>query len=141
MFEVSREIEFSYGHRLRDYSGKCRLAHGHNGRVIITLAAELNPLGMVVDFSEIDASLKSWIDQTLDHRMILREDDPLAEVLRAEGEPVVTLKDNPTAEVIAKLIFDYAASQGLPVQAVTLYETSKAWARYPGRPPGGNDAG
>ncbi len=46
---------------------------------------------------------------------------------------MVALKDNPTAEVIAKLIFDYATSQGLPVQEVTLYETSKAAARYPAR--------
>lgn len=137
MYEVSREIEFSYGHRLRDYPGKCRLTHGHNGRVIITLAAELNLIGMVMDFSEIDSILKSWIDHTLDHRMILREDDPLADFLRKEGEPVVTLKDNPTAEVIARLIFDYATSQGLRVQEVTLYETSKASARYPGRPQGG----
>ena len=37
MFRVSQNIEFCYGHRLLNYSGKCRHLHGHNGRAVIVL--------------------------------------------------------------------------------------------------------
>src|SRR5437016_3871665 len=54
MFQVTREIRFCYGHRLLEYAGKCRHLHGHNGRAVISLAAtQLDPLGMVMDFSHI----------------------------------------------------------------------------------------
>ena len=54
MFQVTREIDFCYGHRLLNYEGKCKHLHGHNGRVVITLeASELDERGMVIDFSEI----------------------------------------------------------------------------------------
>ena len=63
MYRVAREIHFCYGHRLLNYEGKCRHLHGHNGRAVITLAAEkLDPIGMVVDFSHIKAVVSAWID-------------------------------------------------------------------------------
>ena len=34
------------------------------------------------DFTDIKQRMKSWIDSELDHRMILRRDDPLVEALR-----------------------------------------------------------
>ena len=36
MYRVTREIEFCYGHRLLNYSGKCRHPHGHNGKIEIS---------------------------------------------------------------------------------------------------------
>ena len=66
MFEVTRELRFCYGHRLLAYDGKCRYLHGHNGRALITLAtADLDRLGMVVDFSEIKRVVGGWIDSRL----------------------------------------------------------------------------
>ena len=54
MFRVTREIRFCYGHRLLNYDSKCRHLHGHNGRAVITLETpQLDPLGMVVDFTRI----------------------------------------------------------------------------------------
>ena len=48
MFQVTREIDFCYGHRLLNYEGKCKYLHGHNGRVVITIEAEkLDHRGMV----------------------------------------------------------------------------------------------
>ncbi|MCA9117572.1 MAG: 6-carboxytetrahydropterin synthase, partial [Planctomycetaceae bacterium] len=109
MFRVSQEIEFCYGHRLLNYSGKCRHLHGHNGRAVIVLEGEeLDERGMLVDFSEIKDSLRTWIDETLDHRMILCDRDPALPFLRELGEPVQVLPDNPTAEIIARLIFAQA---------------------------------
>jgi len=131
MFHVSREIDFCYGHRLLDYEGKCRHLHGHNGRVLVTFAADrLDPRGMVVDFGEIKRVLSHWIDDALDHRMILRRDDPAVPLLEQLGEPLVLMDANPTAENIARLIFDFAASRGFPVIEVRLWETPRCCAAY-----------
>jgi 6-pyruvoyltetrahydropterin/6-carboxytetrahydropterin synthase len=135
MFQVTREIRFCYGHRLLKYEGKCRHLHGHNGRAVVTLQAErLDDLGMVVDFSTLKRVVGHWIDANLDHRMILHKDDPILPHLKKEGEPVFLLDVNPTAENIAKLIYDFVAAQGFPVVEVKLWETDDSFAVYrPGR--------
>lgn len=131
MFQVTRELRFCYGHRLLNYDGKCRHLHGHNGRAVITLEAErLDVLGMVVDFSAIKRVVNGWIDANLDHRMILHKDDPVLPTLRQQGEPFFLMDVNPTAENIAKLIFDYTLAQGFPVVEVTLWETADSFATY-----------
>ena len=131
MYRVTREISFCYGHRLLEYDGKCKHLHGHNGRAVITLSGDrLDALGMVVDFSLLKRVVGGWIDETLDHRMILRRDDPILPALLAAGEPVHVIDANPTAETIARLIFDYARSHGFPVTEVKLWETDSCYASY-----------
>ena len=131
MYQVTREIRFCYGHRLLNYDGKCRHLHGHNGRAVITLAApELDRLGMVLDFSDIKRVVQGWIDEALDHRMLLHRDDPVLPFLRQQGEPVFIMDVNPTAENIARLIYDFTAAQGFPVVEVQLWETDHCYASY-----------
>jgi 6-pyruvoyltetrahydropterin/6-carboxytetrahydropterin synthase len=133
MHRVAREIVFCYGHRLLQYDGKCRHLHGHNGRAVITLESDqLDNLGMVVDFARIKRSVAAWIDETLDHKMLLHKDDPVLPYLRQLGEPVHVLDVNPTAENIARLIYDFTASQGFPVVEVQLWETEHCYAVYRG---------
>jgi 6-pyruvoyltetrahydropterin/6-carboxytetrahydropterin synthase len=131
MFTVVREMSFSYGHRLLNYEGKCRHLHGHNGRLEIHLRADsLDARGMVMDFSEIKKKVAEWIDRELDHKMLLCREDPVLPYLRQIGEPVVVMDSNPTAENIARFIFEYAEKQGLPVQMVKLWETANSSATY-----------
>jgi len=131
MFRVTQEIDFCYGHRLLNYDGKCKHLHGHNGRAIIVLEAEsLDHRGMLVDFSDIKKQVAGWIDANLDHRMILSASDPAIPFLQEQGEPLFIIEPNPTAENIAKLIYDFAASQKLPVAEVSLWETFKSHATY-----------
>ncbi len=131
MFRVAREIEFCYGHRLLNYDGKCKYLHGHNGKAVIVLENEsLDDRGMLVDFSDIKKEVATWIDLNLDHRMILNKADPFAQYFLQQGEPVFLIDANPTAENIAKLIFDFAKSQKLPVLEVSLWETFKSYATY-----------
>ena len=133
MFRVTREIPFCYGHRLLNYDGKCRHLHGHNGRAVITLESpQLDRLGMVVDFSRIKVVMNAWIDATLDHKMLLHADDPVLPFLRQQGEPVYVMNVNPTAENIAKMIYEHARSQDLPVIEVRLWETENCYATYSG---------
>lgn len=137
MFRVTREIQFCYGHRLLNYEGKCRYLHGHNGTAVIAIESDsLDNRGMVLDFSDIKRVVSHWIDTNLDHRMILHRDDPAREMLEKLGEPLYLLDSNPTAENIAKLIFDYTHSQGFPIVEALLWETPNCFATY--RPSGGN---
>lgn len=130
-YRVTKEIQFCYGHRLMDYQGKCQHPHGHNARVEVELIADiLDKKGMVMDFSEIKAHLKNWIDGELDHRMILRRDDPLGEWLKSNKEPVYLLDENPTAESLAKLIYSYMKKSGYLVSCVRFWETPTSFATY-----------
>ena len=131
MFRVSREIDFCYGHRLLNYAGKCKYLHGHNGRAIITIESEkLDERGMVLDFSDIKNVVSAWIDEKLDHRMLLQRTDPAVPMLEKMGEPLFLLDENPTAENIAKLIYEFTASRGFPIVECQLWETPRCYATY-----------
>ncbi len=131
MYSVTKRLDFCYGHRLLDYDGVCKHPHGHNAIVELEIQTEaLDRRNMVADFTDIKRVMKGWIDRELDHRMILRHDDPLVASLKSLGEPVYTLDSNPTAERIARLLFDISHEQGLPVSRVTVWETPTSWATY-----------
>src|SRR5688500_19667652 len=85
MYLVTKRIDFCYGHRLLDYDGVCKHPHGHNALVEVDVRTDsLDKRNMVVDFSDIKRIVKGWIDRELDHKMILRHDDPLVKPLRSE---------------------------------------------------------
>ena len=131
MYSVTKRIEFCYGHRLLDYDGVCKHPHGHNALVEVDVRTDLlDQRNMVADFSDIKRLVKGWIDRELDHKMILRHDDPLVKPLEALGEPIYKLESNPTVERIAKLIYDKSREQGLEVQAVRVWETPSSFASY-----------
>jgi 6-pyruvoyltetrahydropterin/6-carboxytetrahydropterin synthase len=131
MYSVTKRIDFCYGHRLLDYGGICKHPHGHNAVAEVEVRTDaLDPRNMVVDFGDIKAVVKGWIDRELDHKMILRQDDPLVKALEGLGEPMYLLESNPTVERIARLIFEMSREQGLPVMRVTVWETPSSWATY-----------
>lgn len=131
MYSVTKRIDFCYGHRLLDHNGVCKHLHGHNAVAEIEITAgTLDARNMVTDFSDIKQRVKSWVDRELDHRMILCQDDPFVAVLQSMGEPVHVLDGNPTAERIARLIFEVARGEGLAVSKVTLWETPTSLATY-----------
>ena len=131
MFEIVKSISFCYGHRLLNYQGPCMHLHGHNARACIKLRSDtLDNLGMVTDFGDIKKNVKQWIDDNLDHTMLLAEGDPLVEILQRAGERFFLMPANPTAENIARLIFEYVETQGFPVVSVTLWETDTSYAEY-----------
>lgn len=133
MYRVSKSVAFCYGHRLLNYDGKCRHLHGHNARAVITLESDsLDECGMVKDFSEVKRLVWTWLDREIDHTMLLHEDDPILPLLQDAGERVKIMTENPTAEAIARKIFEYVAAEGFPVTDVTLWETETSYASYTG---------
>ena len=85
---------------------------------------------MVCDFGQIKRVVKEWIDREIDHKMVLRADDPLVGPLQQLGEPVYLVDRNPTVEHLAHLIFDFVKSQGFPVVNVRVWETPNSLATY-----------
>lgn len=123
MFEVTVESHFSSGHYLREYYGKCENPHGHNYRVLVTLAGnELEPNGLLLDFKILKDVLRPVVDY-LDHKMI------------NDLEPFTTV--NPSAENLAKYFFDETnerldeVTKGrVWVKSATIFETPTSQATY-----------
>ena len=123
MFEVTVEAHFSSGHFLREYHGKCENPHGHNYRVLVTLAGEeLESNGLLLDFKILKDILKPVVNY-LDHHMI-NELAPFDVV-------------NPSAENLAKYFFDETntrlkdvTSGRVRVKSSTIFETDTSQATY-----------
>ena len=130
-YRIGTEIEFAYGHRLLNYDGKCAHPHGHNARVEIELEGNnLDHADLLVDFTVLKHGLKDWVDEHVDHKMILCVRDPLVAVLREMNEPVFVMETNPTAETLAHLLYDVASQQGFPVSRVRFWESPTSRADY-----------
>ena len=131
MHAITKTIHFSYGHRLLDYDGKCRFLHGHNGLLEVDIESdELDRRGMVMDFTDVSRVIKGWLDEHIDHKMVLAKHDPLVATLSATGEPLYLIDDNPTAENLARHICQQAQVLGIAVNEVRLWETPSSYARY-----------
>ena len=130
-FQVTKKIEFCYGHRLINYEGKCKYLHGHNGIIEIDIdSSKLNKDSMVIDFNDIAQIAKSWINDNIDHKMILSKNDGIISTFKQNGEPMYIMDGNPTAENIAKHIFHSLYSLGLNIIELRLWETPNSRASY-----------
>jgi 6-pyruvoyltetrahydropterin/6-carboxytetrahydropterin synthase len=97
MYEVIVKTGFSAAHQLRCYDGKFENLHGHNWTAIVTVqASELDKMEMGVDFILLKEKVTTILSQ-LDYQNI-NEVPPFDE-------------KNPSAENIAKWVFDQLASE------------------------------
>jgi 6-pyruvoyltetrahydropterin/6-carboxytetrahydropterin synthase len=123
VFEVSKDFVFSAAHQIRLHGGKCERLHGHNWRVRVhAQASELNRIGMVVDFADLQ-KLVADIGARFDHQNV-NEVPPFDEL-------------NTTAELIARFFYTeanagLAASQGgrVRVSKVEVWENDGSLATY-----------
>jgi 6-pyruvoyltetrahydropterin/6-carboxytetrahydropterin synthase len=144
MFEVES------GHMLMKHPGRCRFPHGHSRRVEVVVAADsLDANDMVCDFKALKLAVAEFVDR-LDHAMAINSDDARAQALLGSGlqqRVVVLHKQDPTTEVLAKLIYEevvakigksfvakdgvvYELPAGLRVERVRVTETTSSWAEY-----------
>ena len=131
IYKLTKSFEFAYGHRLLNYDGKCRYLHGHNGVVEIDVeSSKLDNRGMVIDFNEIRDLIRRWVEDNMDHKMILCAKDPMVDLLRKFDQPLYLMEDNPTAENIARHIYYQAKNQKLSVTEVRVWETSTSCAGF-----------
>jgi 6-pyruvoyltetrahydropterin/6-carboxytetrahydropterin synthase len=105
---------YAMAHRLRaDPLSKCATPHGHNEIVTI----RVKPAGpfrfggsnMDAPFEAVKRRWRTWIDDHVDHALMLDEADPLVDYFRA-NEPerlsrVMTFPGDPTTEALAACFF------------------------------------
>ena len=122
MYEVSVDETFAAAHNLRGYKGKCENLHGHNYKVRVTLSGkEVDSVGLLYDFVHLKQVIQSVI-RSLDHKYL--NELPPFDVL------------NPSAENIARYIYDQAAKQlhqapnGAEVSSITVWESDVTAATY-----------
>ena len=137
MITVDRYHDISMGHRVVGHESKCRHLHGHNYRIhFVCSASELDPLGRVIDFSEIRDRLCMWLEEHWDHRMMIWSEDPLLpELQRLVPGDLCVVPFNPTAEQIAIHLVSVVGSEQLKGSGITLLEcrveeTRKCSAAY-----------
>lgn len=138
---ITQSFEFDSGHRILGHENKCKHLHGHRYRAEVTLTSpKLDSLGRIIDFGVVKEKIKTFIDDVLDHNMILHIQDPILDgrnnvAIFGDKQPVV-LNCNPTAENLAMFLFDVIAfifkGKEVNVVEVTLWETPncRATARH-----------
>lgn len=119
MFELEKQFYFEAGHVLKFHDGQCKDPHGHSYSMTIhvrsTNLMENGPkTNMVMDFSEISRIVKLMINEYFEHKWLNK-----------------TLQtDSPTAEFIAKWVYDYLSPSLPGLHAVTLQETASSRVIY-----------
>jgi len=122
---ITKKFEFEAGHALYGYDGKCKNIHGHSYKLWVTVIG--SPIedashvknGMVIDFGDIKAIYKNYLEPHLDHRYL------------NETLPYM----NTTAENMVYWIFQTMSQElpderGLRLEYVRLYETPTAFAEF-----------
>lgn len=135
MYTARIEVSFDAAHRLLGYPGKCASPHGHTFRAEVVVAApELDELGLTLDFRELKAHLREWVDAHWDHGFLAsNRDTQLIEALRAlPGCKLYLFRGvNPSAEAIARELFDEAHRRfGTAIARVRVWETPTQYAEY-----------
>ena len=109
------EFRFAASHRLPRYDGPCSRVHGHNYRFFVAVEGEVDPrTGMIADFGDIKAAVHERVLARVDHR-------DLNDVL-----------ENPTAENIARFIWESLAGQLPGLCEVRLFEIPDSCVTYRG---------
>jgi 6-pyruvoyltetrahydropterin/6-carboxytetrahydropterin synthase len=115
MYKISKQFAFSASHILEGLPDEhpCARLHGHNYVVTLHLRAKrLNETGFVIDYHDLDF-VKEYINLHIDHRH-------LNDVFGF----------NPSAENIAKHLFDLFKEKFPLLYAVEVSETPKTSAVY-----------
>lgn len=114
-YRIWKKFRFSASHQLAGLpeDHQCSRLHGHNYLIEVELSSDtLDETGFVLDFGALKA-IKLYIDDILDHRHLNDVFD-----------------FNPTAEMMAKRLFD-SWKPGYPlISAVRIQETETSWGEY-----------
>lgn len=122
MYELQVKAEFSAAHHIEGYPGDCARKHGHNfGVDVIARSQGLDSIGIAVDFKKLKGALREVIE-AWDHQDL----NSLPDFER----------DPPTAEVIARKIYDRLQAQFTGqvfwLHQVTVWENPRSAASYLG---------
>ncbi len=138
---VSKVFDFEMAHALWGYDGKCSNVHGHSYRLTVTVEGEVRQEtghpkdGMVVDFSDLKAVVKSQVVDVYDHALVINEQTPqeLVQMLQKHYAKVYLTPWQPTCE---NLLLEYVRRlqkhlpTGLKLCYAKLQETATSYAEW-----------
>lgn len=139
---ISRKCNFDSGHRVMNEAMKCFNIHGHTYLCEVEFAHEnMESIGYAIDFKEIKRVFLQWIDDILDHGMILNpQDEMLIQTTKAYDTKLWLMSlngkgvyCNPSVENITREVFlalDIMCTHlypnpdiGLKLWGIKIYET------------------
>src|SRR5947208_7889571 len=127
MFEVSIETHFCAAHALREYKGATEPTHGHNFKVIVSVAGDVvDRAGMLVDFLELKPIVDDEVGRL--HYCFLNEKVDEFRDVSAGGGGI-----SPSAENIARVLFQRIAKRlpsGVKMASVQVFESPGCSATY-----------
>jgi 6-pyruvoyltetrahydropterin/6-carboxytetrahydropterin synthase len=110
------EFYFAAAHRLPRYEGPCFRLHGHNYKMFVAVEGEVDPrTGMIADFGVLKQVVQEHVLARVDHRN-------LNDIL-----------DNPTAENIARWVWETLQPHLPGLAEVRLYEIPDSCVTYRGQ--------
>lgn len=137
---ITRKGTFDAGHRVMNERMKCFNLHGHTYLYELEFKFnQMEDIGYAIDFKEIKRVGCQWIEDNLDHGMILNpKDDMVIETCKYIGTKTweISLNGkfnycNPSAENIAKEMFlaiSYLLNNKcLKLQKIRLFETPNCY--------------
>lgn len=140
---ISKEIEWDMWHRVPNHKSKCRNLHWHRYKAEIIMDWDvvwekwISDEWMVIDFSDIKRISNWYIDENLDHWYMYQIWDKIWELATALWMKTVEVEFVPTAENIAKYLFDILKpmfvdvySTNLKLVGIKLYETPTSYVLY-----------
>lgn len=113
---LTRRFEFHAAHALGTFpeGHKCRNLHGHTFKAEVVITGEVDPTrGYLIDFGEMKRLIRP-LEEQLDHAML--NDIPGLEI--------------PTAEMIAKWLYDQLDGELPHLDRVRVHETENNTAEY-----------
>lgn len=141
--QITRIIEWDMGHRIPNHTSQCRNIHGHRYRAEITVEGDIieeagaSDEGMVIDFGDIKRIIKTLIDGELDHGYMGCRGDVVLDLIKKESFKYTEVDFIPTAENIAKWMFDRLTPEFegvygkvLKLKSIKLYETPNNYVTY-----------
>lgn len=140
---ITRKGTFDSGHRVMNESMKCFNIHGHTYLYKLEFGFhEMEEIGYAIDFKEIKRVGCQWIDDLLDHGMIVNPKDiDVIQAAKATGSKMwyMSLNGenkycNPSVENIAKEIFLamkllFSSYDNLKIKKIILYETPNCYTK------------
>ncbi len=138
---ITKMYDFEMAHVLKDYDGPCRNIHGHSYKLFVTVTGtpitdDTSPKkGMVMDFKDLKAIVKSQIVNRFDHALVINsETDPdMIAGMKKHMENVIEVNYQPTSE---NLVADFAGiiKSHLPANVqlhnLRLWETSTSYSEW-----------
>jgi len=133
-FVIRKQFKFEGAHQLFTSFSECcnQQIHGHSYVVdVFFMSNKLNKDGMVIDFGEIKSKINKYMN-SWDHAIVMPRMFPkeYIDMLKKHNKKIMIVDYNPTAENMAKYMYEYISDKIPETLKVRVSETATGFAEY-----------